>query len=340
MLPAPGEQGGALPACRRVEHPHDPFLPARRQPRAVGAEGDRPQRAGLPHPEDLSPLVASQTVSLPTCRPRRRSSPGGGQPAAVRATRRATRTRPRRSRAGPHDRPSRASQRRTSSPSHRVGRGDPGPVRPPGHAIGPDGAIRAVSRPVSGSQIRTRPSAAAWRAAGRPGSSATLARMSPSRSRESAARSTALSGRPLAMSQTRIVPSAPSVARRFPSGRKATARTILLVPDELVPDPAVGEADQVGRDGRARRAGEGGDGPSSRPPGGGRRGSRRRPAFRRRWAGRGSSARGGTTGRGRTTPSRDGPARRDRGGTGPAGRGPWRQSNRRRAPSAWPIRAM
>ena len=56
--------------------------------------------------------------------------------------------------------------------------------------------------------------------------------------------------RPLPVSQTRIVPSSPRVARRFPSGRKATARTNRVVPDQLVPDPAIGQADQVGRDGR------------------------------------------------------------------------------------------
>src|SRR6516165_11010244 len=37
----PGEQGGALPAVRRVEYPHDPLRAARRQSAAVGAEGDR-----------------------------------------------------------------------------------------------------------------------------------------------------------------------------------------------------------------------------------------------------------------------------------------------------------
>ena len=55
MLHAPGEQGGALPTRRRVEHPHDPLLAARRQPRAVGAEGDRPQLADVSDPEDPLP---------------------------------------------------------------------------------------------------------------------------------------------------------------------------------------------------------------------------------------------------------------------------------------------
>ena len=224
---APGEQGGALPAIRRVEHPHDPFLAARRHPGAVGAEGDRSQLRGVLHPED--PLAARRVPDgqSPPGRaavgidPRWR--PAGGR----RATRRAQWTQPGCLRTGPRSRSARASQGRTSSPrsATRPRRSGSRPGSRP--RIGPSGRSGpSPGRSRDPRSGRGRPPRR-WRAAGRPGSSSAP----PLEVRAvRVPRLMVRSSRPLPVSQTRIVPSSPRVARRFPSGRKATARTNRLCP--------------------------------------------------------------------------------------------------------------
>src|SRR5262249_51025588 len=51
-------------------------------------------------------------------------------------------------------------------------------------------------------------------------------------------------------------PLGPERRQVLPVGPESDGENILLVPAELVPDPAVGEADQVGRDIRAGAGGE------------------------------------------------------------------------------------
>ena len=229
-----------------------PSFAARRHPRAVGTEGDRSQHSGVVYLEN--PLAArGVTDAQPTLgRGAVGKSPGGGQPAAV--GRPAERVDPA---ALPEDRPLQplgpSSHGRTSSPRSSA---RPTAIRVPSGLQATNWAscaIRAVSRPVSG----IPDSEYVPRGAGEP-----PAVRAPAEPRVAVPRSRALTDGPELPPALGVPdPDRPLIAEGRQSlavGPERDGPNAMVVPDQLVPDPAIRQADQVGRNGRTLAAAVGG----------------------------------------------------------------------------------